>query len=63
MDLSIECPHCRCRDFIRSANPRRDEWVTCGGCSLKFHFGELEDRAAQSVRAMLAQAFPSMALD
>jgi hypothetical protein len=63
MDLSIDCPKCRGRDFIRTANPRRDEPVVCSACNSVFHFGELEDRAAQSARAMLAQAFPSMALD
>jgi hypothetical protein len=63
MDLSIECPHCRCREFIRSANPRRDEFVTCSSCSIRFHYGELEDRATQAVRAMLAQAFPGTVWD
>jgi len=63
MNLSIECPNCRSRDFIRTANPRRDEPVVCAACATAFHFGELEDRAAQSARALLAQAFPSMALD
>lgn len=63
MDLSIQCPHCRSRDFIRTAHPRRDEPVVCTFCNTAFHFGELEDRAAQSARALLAQAFPGMALD
>ena len=63
MDLTVECPHCRCCDFIRSANPRRDEWVTCVSCSIRFRYGELEDRATKSVRALLSRLFPAMALD
>lgn len=63
MNLSIECPQCRGGEFIRTANPRRDERVTCTGCNAEFHYGELEDRAAQSAREMLARAFPTMQLE
>lgn len=63
MDLSIECPNCHGSDFIRTANPRRDETVVCSACSSTFAFGELEDRAADFARALLARAFPGMALD
>lgn len=62
MNLSIECPRCRGSDFIRTANPRRDELVTCAGCQIEFHFGELEDRAAQAARELLAREFPTMLL-
>jgi hypothetical protein len=63
MDLSIECPRCHGGDFIRTANPRRDEPVVCPGCDIAYRYGELEDRAVQSARALLARTFPSMALD
>ena len=63
MDLSIQCPQCRGGQFVRTANPRRDEPVMCAGCGAQFHYGELEDRAMQSARAMLAKAFPTMQLD
>ncbi|HEV7490321.1 MAG TPA: hypothetical protein VGO25_05910 [Rhodanobacteraceae bacterium] len=63
MDLSIECPRCHSGQFIRTANPRRDEAVTCAGCATVFHYGELEDRAVQSARDLLAQAFPTMPFD
>jgi transposase-like protein len=63
MNLSIECPQCRGSEFVRTANPRRDERVTCAACTAEFHYGELEDRAAQSAREMLARAFPMMLLD
>jgi transposase-like protein len=63
VDLSIQCPQCRSGQFVRTANPRRDESVTCAGCGAQFHYGELEDRAMQSAREMLAKAFPTMQLD
>ena len=63
MDLSIECPRCHGGDFIRTANPRSDEPVVCYGCDTAYRYGELEDRAVQSARALLARTFPSMALD
>lgn len=63
MDLSIQCPQCRGGNFVRSANPRRDESVTCASCGSQFHYGELEDRAMQSTRELLAKAFPTMQLD
>jgi transposase-like protein len=63
MDLNIECPHCRSGNFIRTANPRRDEAVVCSSCNTPYSYGELEDRATQSARALLATAFPTMALD
>lgn len=62
MDLTIECPDCRGRQFIRTADPRRDETVTCGTCAAEFHYGQLEDTATQSVRDSLARAFPTMLL-
>ena len=62
MDLSIQCPQCRGNEFIRTANPRRDEPVTCAGCDAQFHYGELEDSAAQRARALLVRAFPTMDL-
>lgn len=61
MDLSIECPQCRSGDFIRTANPRRDEPVVCSGCNTAYRYGELEDRAVQSAQALLERAFPRMA--
>ena len=63
LDLSIECPRCHGGQFIRTANPRRDEPVTCTGCGTEFHYGELEDRAMQAARALLAKAFPTMQLE
>jgi transposase-like protein len=63
MDLNIECPRCHGGQFIRTANPRRDERVTCASCASEFHYGELEDRAVQSAREMLALAFPTMPPD
>ena len=55
--LNIECPQCRGTQFTGTASPRRDERVTCSGCGAEFGYGELEDRAVQSTRALLAQAF------
>lgn len=63
MDLNIECPLCHSGQFIRTANPRRDEAVTCASCNCEFHYGELEDRAVQSARALLARAFPSLRIE
>jgi len=60
--LSIECPRCRGRQFIRSEHPRRDEVVVCIDCGIRFHFGELEDLATKSVRILLAKTFPRMSL-
>jgi transposase-like protein len=62
VDLSIECPQCHSSQFIRTANPRRDESVTCAGCNAQFHYGELEDNAAERARALLVRAFPTMDL-
>lgn len=63
MNLGIECPRYRASEFIRAANPRRDERVTCARCGAEFRYGELEDRAAQSARELLARVFPTMQLD
>jgi hypothetical protein len=63
LDLDIECPQCRGRQFIRTANPRKDERVTCVNCACEYAYGILEDRALQSAREMLVQAFPTMSLD
>lgn len=63
MELDIECPQCLGAQFIRAANPRRDERVTCVGGGTDFHYGELEDRAVQAAEELLAKAFPNTALD
>jgi len=63
VNLSIECPRCRGSHFIRTANPRRDEAVTCSGCGSEYRYGELEDRATQFVRDLLLKTFPSMRLE
>ena len=62
LSLNIECPRCRSGHFIRGANPRRDEHVTCSGCAGEFCYGELEDRAVAAAQALLVQAFPAMQL-
>jgi Zn ribbon nucleic-acid-binding protein len=60
LDLSIQCPQCFTDQFIRSANPRRDELVTCVYCGKHYAYGELEDRAVASAKELLLKTFPGM---
>jgi len=60
LDISIRCPQCRSEQFIRTANPRRDEVVTCVDCGRHHKYGELEDQAVAMAKELLAKAFPGM---
>jgi hypothetical protein len=60
LDINIQCPVCRSYQFIRTADPRRDEVVTCVDCGGHYKYGELEDLAVASAKALLAKTFPGM---
>lgn len=60
LDINIQCPQCRSDQFIRTANPRRDEVVTCVDCGGHHKYGELEDHAVALAKELLAKAFPGM---
>jgi uncharacterized Zn finger protein len=61
LDIGVRCPECRSEEFLRSANPRRDEVVTCVGCGRYFTYGELEDQAVEAARKIISETFPGLA--